>query len=294
MGKSKTEPERHSVFQKRAPFYRLAFEKIYAEAGEIMARILAFSNQKGGVGKTTTCVNFSAYLAALGKKVLLVDLDPQGNATTGLGISKNQIDCSTYDILTQPVPMRGIVKPSPVKGLFVAPADINLAGAELDLAGVAGREKKLAAQIATLADDYDFITLDCPPSLGLLTINALAAADGVIVPIQAEFYALEGLSQLMNSFKLVKQRGLNPDLEIEGAVLTMYDGRSLIARDVRSQIEEYFGDKLFKTVIPRNVRLIEAPSHGVPVLLHDDACSGAQAYRALAEEYLEQIERREK
>ena len=259
-----------------------------------VARVIAFSNQKGGVGKTTTCVNFSAYLAEMGKKVLLVDLDPQGNATTGLGVAKEQIDCSVYDVLTQPVPMKGIVKTTPVEKLRLAPADINLAGAELELASLPEREKKLAGAIAEVKKDYDFITVDCPPSLGLLTINALTAADGVMIPIQAEFYALEGLTQLMNSFKLVKKYGLNTHLEIEGAVLTMYDGRSLMARDVREQIEKYFGQPLFQTVIPRNVRLVEAPSHGVPVLLHDDTCAGAQAYRALAEEYLHRRSRAER
>ena len=255
-----------------------------------MAKILAFSNQKGGVGKTTSCVNFSAYLAELGKKVLLVDADPQGNATSGLGIPKNEIERSVYDLLLSETSIADVVRETEVKGLFVAPSNIDLAGAEIELVSEMGRERRLAYALEAVSSEYDYITIDCPPSLGLLTINALAAADSVIIPIQSEFYALEGLTQLVNSFKLVK-RHLNPKLEIDGVVLTMFDSRSLISNQIREQITKYFGAKLFTTVIPRNVRLAEAPSHGVPVLLHDSRCAGAKAYRALAEEFLKRCEK---
>lgn len=256
-----------------------------------MAKIIAFSNQKGGVGKTTSCVNFSAYLAAAGRRVLLVDADPQGNATSGLGVAKNEIEKSIYDALLSDAPIREVILKTEVDGLDVAPSNIDLAGAEIELVSEMGREKRLAQALTEVAAEYDYVTVDCPPSLGLLTINALAAADSVIIPIQSEFYALEGLTQLINSFKLVK-RHLNANLEIDGVVLTMFDSRSLISNQIREQITRYFGAKLFSTVIPRNVRLAEAPSHGVPVLLHDDRCAGAKAYRALAEEYIRRCERK--
>ena len=256
-----------------------------------MGKIVSFSNQKGGVGKTTTCVNMAAYIAAEGKKVLLVDMDPQGNATTGLGFSKSSLEQSIYSVLIDDEKALENIMPTEVENLDLLPSNIDLAGAEVELVYKKNRERVLKNALEEIRSRYDYILIDCPPSLGLLTINALACADSVIIPIQSEFYALEGLTQLINSFKLVK-RHLNANLEIDGVVLTMFDSRSLISNQIREQITRYFGAKLFSTVIPRNVRLAEAPSHGVPVLLHDDRCAGAKAYRALAEEYIRRCERK--
>ncbi len=251
-----------------------------------MGKIIAFSNQKGGVGKTTTCVNMSAYLAAKGYKCLIVDLDPQGNATTGLGFSKSEIKNSVYNVMIDDMPIANAVIKTQVDNLDILPSNIDLAGAEVELVYVKNREHVLKKVLERAKDSYDFITIDCPPSLGLLTINALASADTVMIPIQSEYYAMEGLSQLMNTIKLVVKH-LNPDLKIEGVVLTMSDNRAIIARQISSEIKKFFGKRVYETIIPRNVRLAEAPSHGVPIMMHDVKCSGAKAYNALTEEFLD-------
>lgn len=250
-----------------------------------MGRIIAISNQKGGVGKTSTCINFAAGLALKGKKVLVVDMDAQGNATTGLGISKSELERSIYDVLINETPAKSVIIPSSVENLSVLPSSIDLAGAEVELVNQKGREKRLAYALSKIKDDYDYIVVDCPPAIGLLTINALAAADGVLIPIQSEYYALEGLSQLINTIKLVV-KSLNPKLVIEGVLITMYDGRALISRQIVDEIKKYFGSKVYDTFIPRNIRVSEAPSHGKPVMLHDKRCRGAVAYVAFVDEYL--------
>ena len=250
-----------------------------------MGKIISFSNQKGGVGKTTTCVNMAAYLSKAGKKVLLIDLAPQGNATTGLGFSKSTLKKSVYNVLIEEEDVKDNVLPTELDGLYILPANIDLAGSEVELVYKKSREKVLKMALDKMKKDYDFLLIDCPPSLGLLTINALAAADSVIIPIQSEYYALEGLSQLMNSVALVRQH-LNKELRVEGVVLTMYDGRSLISKQIAAEIKKYFTKKLYEIVIPRNIRLAEAPSHGKPILLHDSKCMGARAYAALTEEFL--------
>ena len=254
-----------------------------------MGRVISFSNQKGGVGKTTTCVNMAAYLALAGKKVLLIDLDPQGNATTGLGVSKSTVKKSTYRVLIDDEEVKDNVLSTEVEGLFLLPSNIDLAGAEVELVYKKSREKVLRAALDKAKGQFDYVLIDCPPSLGLLTINALTASDSVIIPIQSEYYALEGLSQLMNTISLVRQH-LNKTLKVEGVVLTMYDGRSLISRQVAAEIAKYFNKRLYENVIPRNVRLAEAPSHGKPVVLHDAKCAGARAYSALTEEFLKKAE----
>ena len=250
-----------------------------------MGKIIAFSNQKGGVGKTTTCVNMSAYLAKKGYKCLIVDLDAQGNATSGLGFAKSEVKNSVYNVMIDDMPIEEAVLKTCVEGLDILPSNIDLAGAEVELVYVKDREKVLRRVLERAKASYDFITIDCPPSLGLLTINALAAADTVLIPIQSEYYALEGLSQLMNTIKLVVKH-LNSSLKIEGVVLTMNDNRAIISRQISEEIRKYFGKRVFDTVIPRNIRLAEAPSHGLPIMLHDTRCSGAKAYLALTEEYI--------
>ena len=250
-----------------------------------MGKIIPFSNQKGGVGKTTTCVNMAAYLAKAGKKVLLADVDPQGNATTGLGFSKSALKKSVYNVLIDDEPVKDNVLQTEVPNLWLLPANIDLAGAEVELVYKKNRERVLKTALEKVKADYDYILIDCPPSLGLITINALAAADSVIIPIQSEYYALEGLSQLMNTISLVRQH-LNKTLQVEGVVLTMHDRRSLISRQIAGEIKKYFTKKLYEIVIPRNVRLAEAPSHGKPIMLHDPKCMGARAYAALTEEFL--------
>lgn len=251
-----------------------------------MGKIIAFSNQKGGVGKTTTCVNLSAYLASKGYKCLIVDLDPQGNATSGLGFSKSEVKHSVYNVMIDDMPIQDAVAKTKVDNLDILPSNIDLAGAEVELVYIKNREHVLKRVLEKAKESYDFITIDCPPSLGLLTINALASADTVIIPIQSEYYALEGLSQLMNTIKLVVKH-LNPSLKIEGVVLTMSDNRAIISRQISSEIKKFFGKRVYETAIPRNIRLAEAPSHGLPIMLHDTKCSGAKAYLALTEEFLE-------
>lgn len=250
-----------------------------------MGKIISFSNQKGGVGKTTTCVNMAAYCAHRGKKVLLVDIDPQGNATTGLGFSKSTIKKSVYNVLIENEKAEDNVIGTELENLFLLPANIDLAGAEVELVYKKAREKVLKSALELIKDKYDFIMIDCPPSLGLLTINALTSANSVIIPIQSEYYALEGLSQLMNTISLVKQH-LNRTLEVEGVVLTMYDGRAIISKEIAQEIKKYFTKRLYEIVVPRNIRLSEAPSYGKPILLHDPKCMGARAYQALTDEFL--------
>lgn len=250
-----------------------------------MGKVIAITNQKGGVGKTTTAVNLGACLAWKGKKVLLVDIDPQGNTTSGLGIRKPTIKRCIYDVLVSGLPMDAIITPTDVANLWVAPASIQLAGAEIELVPSMSREEKLREQMQGVREEFDYILIDCPPSLGLLTINALTAADSVLVPIQCEYYALEGLSQLVNTVKLV-QRHLNKNLRLEGALLTMYDSRTNLAAQVVSEVKAYFGNQVYSTIIPRNVRLSEAPSHGKTILDYDPRSKGAETYMELAEEVM--------
>ncbi len=248
-----------------------------------LPRIVAIANQKGGVGKTTTAVNVGAGLAELGFRVLVVDLDPQGNATTGLGVNHRNVDGSVYDVIMHDARVEDCVEPTSVKNLFVLPATIDLAGAEIELVPAMSRELKLKRALEDVRADYDYILIDCPPSLGLLTVNGLAAADDVLVPIQCEYYALEGLGQLLRNVTLVS-KNLNPTLEVRGIALTMFDARTKLAEQVESEVREHFGPKVFRTVIPRTVRISEAPSFGQPILVFDSTSRGAIAYRELAKE----------
>ncbi len=248
-----------------------------------LPRIVAIANQKGGVGKTTTSVNLGAALAEMGYRVLVVDLDPQGNATTGLGVNARELGGSIYDVIMNDTPVEDCVEPTTLKNLFVAPATIDLAGAEIELVPAFSRELKLRRALHEIRDDYDYIVIDCPPSLGLLTVNGLAAADDVIVPIQCEYYALEGLSQLIRNVSLV-QKNLNPSLDVRGIVLTMYDARTKLADQVEQEVRNHFGRTVYQTVVPRTVRLSEAPSFGQPIILFDPTSRGAVAYRELAKE----------
>ena len=250
-----------------------------------MGKIISFINQKGGVGKTTTCVNLATFLAAYGKRVLIIDLDPQGNATTGVGVDKNKELNTFYDIILDECNIKDAIISTKIKNLDILPSNVDLAGSEVSLVQRENREKVLKNVVTTIKDEYDYIAIDCPPSLGLLTVNALTATDTIIIPIQCEFYALEGLSQLMNTVKLVKEY-LNANIEIEGVVLTMKDNRSNLVSQVAKEIRAFFGRKVYETVIPRNVRLAEAPSHGVPILIYDNRSSGALAYQSLALEFL--------
>lgn len=250
-----------------------------------MGKIIAFANQKGGVGKTTTCVNLSAYLAKMGKKVLIVDMDPQGNATSGVGIDKTGNVKSIYNIISGESTAEEVVKRTSIEGLDIIPSELNLAGAEIELVQMESRENIIKNILNRLRNSYDYITLDCPPSLGLLTVNSLTAANSIVIPIQCEFYALEGLSQLMNTIKLVKKH-LNSSIDIEGVVLTMKDARSNLVNQVSNEIRKFFGKKVYDVAIPRNIRLAEAPSHGKPIVDYDSRSKGAQAYLALAEEFL--------
>ena len=258
-----------------------------------MGKIVSFSNQKGGVGKTTTCVNMAAYLASFGKKVLLVDIDPQGNATTGMGFSKSSLKKSVYNVLIDDERVSDNILKTEAENLDLLPSNIDLAGAEVELVYKKSREKVLKNALEEVRGRYDYIMIDCPPSLGLLTINSLAAADSVIIPIQSEYYALEGLSQLMNSISLVKQH-LNPSLEVDGVVMTMYDSRSLISKQIAEEIRKFFTKRVFEIVVPRNIRLVEATSYGKPIMMHDPKCTGARAYKALTQEYLERETRSKK
>ena len=248
-----------------------------------LPRVIAIANQKGGVGKTTTAVNLGASLAELGFRILVIDLDPQGNATTGLGLNPRDVSGSVYDVLLQEAAFEDCIEATAIKNLFVAPATVDLAGAEIELVPQISRELKLRRAVHSIRDEYDVILIDCPPSLGLLTVNGLAAADDVIVPIQCEYYALEGLGQLLRNVGLV-QANLNPDLDVRGIVLTMYDARTKLADQVEAEVRNYFGAKVYKTVVPRTVRLSEAPSYGQPIIVFDGTSRGAKAYRDLAKE----------
>lgn len=250
-----------------------------------MVKVIAIANQKGGVGKTTTAVNLAACLAQKGRKVLMFDADPQGNATSGLGFDKRDIKKCIYDTLINDVMMKDVLLHSDYENLDVIPATIQLAGAEIELVSLMNREGRLKNALERVKHDYDYVLIDCPPSLGLLTINALTAANSVLVPIQCEFYALEGVSQLMNTIKLV-QRNLNPALKLEGVLMTMFDQRTNLSSDVVGEVRKYFNTKMYNTIIPRNVRLSEAPSHGQPVIVYDPKSKGAQVYMELAAEVL--------
>jgi chromosome partitioning protein len=250
-----------------------------------MGKVIAIANQKGGVGKTTTAINLGAGLASKGKRVLLVDIDPQGNTTSGVGVRRPSIKRCIYDVLVSGIPMETIILQTEVKNMWIAPASIQLAGAEIELVPSMSREDKLRQRMHDIRDQYDYILIDCPPSLGLLTVNALTAADSILVPIQCEYYALEGLSQLVNTIKLV-QRHLNKSLKLEGALLTMYDPRTNLAAQVVSEVRAYFGNQVYETIIPRNVRLSEAPSHGLTILDYDPRSKGAETYMQLTEEVL--------
>jgi chromosome partitioning protein len=251
-----------------------------------MASIIAVVNQKGGVGKTTTAVNLGSYLASNGKFVLLIDLDPQANATAGLGLDYRNLEKGIYEALIGEASVRSVTQDTAVEGLKIAPATQNLAGAAVDLVSMERREHRLADALLEVRGDYDYIIVDCPPSLGLLTINGLTAVDKVLIPVQAEYYALEGLSQLLSTVSLVKD-SLHPRLEIMGAVLTMFDARNKLASDVLREINQFFPDRVFRSVIPRNVKLAEAPSHGQPIMQYDPWSKGAKAYEELAKEVLE-------
>lgn len=254
--------------------------------GDILGIIYAIANQKGGVAKTTTAVNVSSCLAEEGKRVLLVDIDPQGNASSGLGVDRVRVKKCIYDVLVNEVPVQNVIMPTDIPGLEILPATIQLAGAEIELTNSVSREIRLKSALKDIVTNYDYIFIDCPPSLGLLTLNALTAADAVMIPIQCEYYALEGLGQLLNTINLIKKH-LNPRLEIAGIVLTMFDARTNLSIQVVDEIKEHFPGKVFKTIIPRNVRLSEAPSHGKPITKYDLKSRGAQVYIELAREVME-------
>lgn len=250
-----------------------------------MGRIIAVANQKGGVGKTTTSINLSSCLAALGKKVLAIDMDPQGNMTSGLGIDKSEVDSTVYELILGEKDIKEVICYDALENLDVLPTNIDLAAAEIELIGVEDKEFIIHDAVETIRDDYDFIIIDCPPSLNTLTINAMTTADTVLVPIQCEYYALEGLSQLIHTIDLVRDR-LNPKLEIEGVVFTMYDARTNLSLQVVENVKENLQQAIYKTIIPRNIRLAEAPSHGLPINLYDPKSAGAESYMLLAEEVI--------
>ena len=250
-----------------------------------MGKIISFINQKGGVGKTTTCVNMASCLAEVGKKVLLIDMDPQGNATSSVGINKEEKHKTIYNIIINEDDIKEAILDTPFKNLQLIPANVDLAGAEVELVDVNNREKAFKKAVSKIKDDYDFICIDCPPSLGLITVNALTASDGVIIPIQCEYFALEGLSVLMYTLKLVKKH-LNPEIDVEGVVLTMKDGRSNLGTNVAEDVAKYFKEKVYKTIIPRNIRLAEAPSYGEPINYYDPKSTGGLAYKELTKEFL--------
>ena len=255
-----------------------------------MAKILAFANQKGGIGKTTSAINVAAGIGLLGKKVLLVDLDPQGNSTSGVGVNKRAVKASSYDVLISRAEATDALLKTPYDNLYIMPANMNLAAAEFELVSVSGREKRLDNALSACKNAFDYIIVDCPPSLGILTINALAASDGLIIPMQCEYYALEGITDLLTSIKMCSKR-LNRRLGIEGIVLTMYDSRANLTTQVANELRRYLGDKVYETVIPRSVRLSEAPSHGLPGVVYDRINRGSKAYMALAVEFIARSEK---
>ena len=250
-----------------------------------MGLTTAFVNQKGGVGKTTTTINLAAYLAAFGKKVLLIDIDPQGNATVGCGVDRDSLESDIYDVLIEGTPISEVIRKTNLNNLDLVPATSHLAGAEVELVPVPGREIKLKSAITEIKDKYDYVMIDCPPSLNLLTVNALAAADEVMIPIQCEYYALEGISQLMKTLDLVREN-LNPMLKIGGIILTMFDQRTVLSNQVAAEARKHFGSKVFETIIPRNIRLAEAPSFGQPIIFYDPSSNGAMAYEKLSREVI--------
>ena len=250
-----------------------------------MSRIIAIANQKGGVGKTTTAINLSASLAEKGKKVLLIDTDPQGNATSGFGIDKNELDNTIYELILGECSVQDCIIKEVIQGVSILPSNVNLAAAEIELIGVDKKEYILKNEIDWVRDEYDFIIIDCPPSLSMLTVNAMTTADSVLVPIQCEYYALEGLSQLIHTVNLVKER-LNPELDMEGVVFTMFDSRTNLSSQVVENVKEHLEQNVYKTVIPRNIRLAEAPSYGMPIQKYDPKSAGAEAYMLLADEVI--------
>lgn len=250
-----------------------------------MGYVIALANQKGGVGKTTTSVNLGACLAEQGQHVLLIDIDPQGNATSGTGISKATIEQDVYHVLIDETPIKDVIMKTVHDGLDIVPTTIQLSGAEIELTSMMARETRLKDAIDSVKDTYDYVLIDCPPSLGLLTINAFTASDSILIPVQSEYYALEGLSQLLNTIKLV-QKHFNPALKIEGVLMTMFDARTNLGQQVNAEVKKFFGDQVYDTIIPRNVRLSEAPSHGLPIIDYDPKSKGAEVYRQLAKEVL--------
>lgn len=255
-----------------------------------MGKIVAFLNQKGGVGKTTTCVNMAGYLAQMGRKVLLLDIDPQANASSNLGFEKDSKPKTIYNVIVDDNTIDEVIQKTKVPNLDIIPSDVDLAGAEIELVQMNNREKVVRNILKKVANNYDYICIDCPPSLGLITVNALTACDSVLIPIQCEYFALEGLSQLMYTIKLVKKH-LNENIDVEGVVLTMKDNRSNLGQSVAQDITKYFGKKVYKTVIPRNIRLAEAPSFGEPICIYDPRCTGAMAYKSLTEEFISNNEK---
>ena len=248
-----------------------------------MGRIIAIANQKGGVGKTTTSINLAASIAEMGKRVLAIDLDPQGNMTSGLGVDKNEVENTVYELMLDECSINESIQDTVVKGLRLIPSNVNLAGAEIELLGINDKEYILKTAVDYIRDDYDFIVIDCPPSLNMLTVNAMTTADTVLVPIQCEYYALEGLSQLIHTINLVQER-LNPNLQMEGVVFTMYDARTNLSLQVVENVKENLDTKIYETMIPRNIRLAEAPSYGIPINMYDSKSAGAESYRKLAKE----------
>lgn len=257
-----------------------------------MGKIISIANQKGGVGKTTTAVNLSTLLAKKGKKILLIDTDPQGNATSGIGVDK-EVELSTYDLLIAETSAEDVIQKTPISNLDISPSNINLAGAEVQLVSMMSREQRMKEKLDTIKDNYDFIIIDCPPSLGLITLNAFTASDSVLIPVQCEYFALEGLGQLLNTIELVRKH-LNKNLYIEGALLTMYDIRTNLANQVVREVKKFFQNKVYKTVIPRNVRVSEAPSYGVPISVYDPKSKGAKSYEKFAREFLKYNEAEQK
>ena len=253
-----------------------------------MGKVIAIANQKGGVGKTTTSINLSTVLAKRNKKVLMIDADPQGNATSGFGIEK-EFESSVYDVLINDISMKATILQTNIKNLYICPSDINLAGAEVELVSMMSREQRLKEKLEEVRDMFDYVIIDCPPSLGLITLNAFTAANSVLIPVQCEYYALEGLGQLINTINLVKKH-LNKDLKIEGALLTMFDIRTNLSNQVVNEVNKYFENKVFKTVIPRNVKLSEAPSYGLPIALYDPRSKGAKCYEKFGRELIKKNE----